>query len=177
MTQYLIGLCIVIACIFAGYSIYTLKHGAPFVPTSRKKVKKMIELATLTTQDTLLDLGSGDGRIVFASAPYVREAIGVEINPVLCYGAKLYGWIFRKKNVTFLAKNFWHISLHDIDVLMMFCIVSEMPKVQEKIIQEMKPGSRIVSNIFSFKGWTPAKESNGVKLYIVPQTKLVDRKA
>lgn len=162
----LIHVVIGISVVFALYSVYALKQGAPFLPTGRRKVKQMIIMAKLQPTDVVMDLGSGDGRIIFAAAPHVSTAIGIEINPILCYTSKLWAYITRKNNVKFFAKNFWNVDISQVDVLMLFCIKDKMSKMQNKIEKEMKPGSRILSNIFSFNHWEPKHEENGIRLYI-----------
>ena len=87
----------VLVGIFEIYSLYAMIKAAPFVPTASNLVGTMVKLAELKSDYNLMDLGSGDGRIVKAAAPLVARAVGVEINPVLYW---LSRWRLRQvKNV------------------------------------------------------------------------------
>ncbi|MBU0660712.1 hypothetical protein KKG22_00865 [Patescibacteria group bacterium] len=157
---------IITAILFVVYGIYATKSGAPFWPTGRKKVKQMIQLAELTKDDVVMDLGSGDGRIVRAAAPYVTRAIGIEINPVLHYWALFLRLCSPyKKQMIFEQTNLWKTDLSEIDVLFLFFMPDKMEKLHQKIKKEMKPGSRIVSNIFQFPGWSIVKKHDMIYVY------------
>lgn len=160
-----------ILLVFALYSIYAMKSAAPFVPSSKTNVAKMLALVHLQKDDTLMDLGSGDGRILFMAAPQVKQAIGIEINPTLYYWSRLRRKIKGLENVVIKREDLWHVSLTDVDVLTLFFILGKMEKLKEKIVREMKPGSRVVSNAFSFPDWEPVAVDGQVKYYIVPEKK------
>ncbi len=151
--------------IFFAYTIYAFFKAAPFVPTSRKNVKKMIELANLKKTDILCDLGSGDGRIIFFAAKSGARCVGVEINPILYYISKLKSKIKRVKNVEIVRKDLWKIDLSEFDVLTLFFIAPKMDKLMKKIKKEMKSGNRIVSYGFQFPNWQYTKKDGKVYLY------------
>jgi len=120
--------------LFAMYSAYILyKNPTPFFPTSRKKIRKMIAFAELKPTDIVMDLGSGDGRIVLMCADSVQQAIGIEINRGLCYWGKMMAVLTNKKNAVFIVQDFWETDISHVDVLMLFCIKSEMAGLKEKI--------------------------------------------
>ncbi len=76
--------------LFFFYQIYTifLQPGAVYYPTTDNSVKEMLKISHLTSKDTLIDLGSGDGRILIAAANLGAKAIGYEINPFLVYKSR-----------------------------------------------------------------------------------------
>jgi len=150
---------------FSIWNVYAIIRGAPFVPSAKKRVETMISVADLQKTDTLLDLGSGDGRIVRRVASLVKEARGIEINPSLALWSKVLNALQHKKNVNIRCADFWHYDLHDIDVLFVYCIDHKMNKLEAKVKKEMKPGARVVSNGFKFSEWKPAKEEGGVCVY------------
>ena len=150
--------------IFEIYSLYALFKAAPFVPTAEERVADMIRLAELKSDDTFMDLGSGDGRIVKAAAPLVAHAIGIEINPILYY---LSRWRLRHiRNAEIRREDLWKTGLSGVDVLAIYFINQKMRQLATKIKQEMKPGARIVSHGFRFPDDWPCEQKNGtVYLY------------
>jgi len=142
--------------------------GAPFEPTVKKRLKKMIEFSNVNKNDKVVDLGSGSGRIVIEFAKKGIESHGYEINPFLV-------WISRKKiKKLFLQdkafihrKNFMKEDLSDYNVVCIFQIGYMMDKLEGKLKKELKKGSRIISNTWEFPNWKSKKQSKGVYLYEV----------
>ncbi len=153
--------------IFTIYSVYAMFKGAPFVPTNNKSVQKMLELSNLKLGEKMIDLGSGDGRIVFAAAKTGAVCLGLEINPVLCYWSKFKCFLKRSKNVKFKRINFWNYHLGEINVMFIYFIPGKMEQLQQKIMQEMKPGSRIISYSFTFPNWQYQAKDGKIYLYKV----------
>jgi len=153
--------------IFAFYSLYALFRGAPFVPTSYKRVKKMLFLAGLKPGEKLIDLGSGDGRIVFLAAKSGAESVGVEINPVLFCWSVLLARLKGLSKAKIIRKNLWDVDLSSFAVLTLFFIPPKMNSLAEKIKREMKPGSRVVSNSFTFPNWQYETKDGNIYLYKV----------
>ncbi len=79
----------VILAVIAVVFIATVLFGAPFVPTHYKQLKKLVKWLDLTNQDVLVDLGSGDGRVLRVFGPQIKQAIGYEINPFLVLWSKI----------------------------------------------------------------------------------------
>jgi len=155
----------ILIALFFGYGIYAFIFGAPFVPTALGYVKKMLKLAALHKSDVLIDLGSGDGRILKKASPYVRQAIGYEINPLLYWWSL---WKLKKySNATVLRSNLWHADISEADVITLYFIPDHMQQLQYKLKRELKPGSRVVSYGFTFPDWQYADNDGKVYLYIV----------
>jgi len=143
--------------------------GAPFVASSRANISKAISLAEIRPQDHVADLGSGDGSILFSAAEAkAGEVVGFEIDPILVATTKRDA---KKKNlenrIRIETKNFWDADLSPFDVVFVFQIPYAMPRLAEKLKRELKPGSRVISNNFRFKDWTPAKQDGDVYLYLI----------
>jgi len=113
----------------------------------------------------MLDLGSGDGRIVRMASKSGALCVGVEISPVLYWWSRMRS--VGMKNVHFLREDLWNMSLSDVDVLTLFFIYPKMGKLKEKIIREMKPGARVISYGFRFPDWKYIENDGKVYLYIV----------
>ncbi|PIZ94217.1 MAG: hypothetical protein COX81_04170 [Candidatus Magasanikbacteria bacterium CG_4_10_14_0_2_um_filter_37_12] len=153
--------------VFFFYTFYAFVKAAPFVPTSNHNVEKIIQIAGLNSTDTMCDLGSGDGRILFLAAKSGAKCVGIEINPILYYFSKFKKLLYRVDNVEIIRQDLWKIDLAQFDVLTLFFIAPKMEKLMKKIKAEMKPGSRVVSYAFRFPNWQPTKEDEKVRLYVV----------
>lgn len=158
---------LIISFTFFFFSLFQNILAAPFVPSSRKKARKMIEAGKLESNDIVFDLGSGDGRIlIMAARKGVKEAVGFELNPIL----NIFGWIkskfYRLKNIAFLTKSLWKADLSQCNKLFIYLLPKTMEKLEKKILDEMKPGSIIISHAFSFKNIEPIEIiDKNIKIY------------
>lgn len=140
--------------------------GAPFESTVKKRVNKMIEFSRVSKNEKIVDLGSGNGKIVIEFAKKGIEAHGYEINPFLVYiSRKRIKKLFLQDKAFIHRKNFMKEDLSDYDVVFIFQIWYMMGKLEKKLKKELKKGSRIVSNTWKFPNWKPRKQSKGVYLY------------
>jgi len=137
--------------------------GAPFVPTGKKNVEKMIKMVDLKPGKVLMDLGSGDGRILIIGAKTGAKCVGVEINPVLYHLSKLR--TIRKDNIEIRREDLWQTNLSQVDVLTIYFINHKMDRLHKKIVSEMKPGSCVISYGFKFPNWQPAEKDGKIYLY------------
>ena len=143
--------------------------GAPYVPTPRKRIKEILELAEVNQDTTSLDLGSGDGRVVRAFAKAgVKKAIGLELNPIIFVFSKLLSFInpsISTKSTEIKFKNIWDYNLKEVDVLTIFFVPTFMDKLEEKILAEMKEGSKIISYRYECKKLKQIKNISKLYLY------------
>ena len=134
------------------------KLDVPFVPTPHDVVEKMLELAAVTKDDLVYDLGCGDGRIVVAAAKkYGCRAVGFDIDPRRIKESREN---VAENQVGPLVKieerNIFQVDLTPANVVTMYLL----PDVNKKLIpqlRKLKPGSRIVSHSFSLEGIEPDK--------------------
>lgn len=162
-----LGILCVIVFIYSFYTAYAMVKGAPFVPTDHEDVKKMIELSGLKKGEKMVDLGSGDGRIIIQAAKTGADCVGIEINPLLYFWSLFRIKINHLKNVTVCRNDLWKINLVDVDVLTLFFIHTKMDRLHFKISKEMKPGSRIITYAFKFPDWKYQTKNDKIYLYIV----------
>lgn len=124
-----------------------------WVPTPEPLVKKMLDIAQLTPNDILIDLGSGDGRTVIAGAKRGARSTGVEFNPKM---VALSRRIAQQEGVgdkaKFIQGDFFEIDFSKATVLTLFLMTDLNLKLRPKIL-EMKPGTRVVSNTFTMGEW------------------------
>jgi SAM-dependent methyltransferase len=126
-----------------------------WVPTPQALVERMLDMAKVTPQDFLMDLGSGDGRTVIAAAKRGLRAQGVEYNPDMVAlsqrNAKEAGVTER---ATFVKADLFETDFSKAQVITMFLLPSINLRLRPKIL-DMRPGTRIVSNSFTMENWQP----------------------
>jgi len=153
--------------IFAIISIISIAKGAPYVPTKKGAVKAMVELSDIKEGDKVIDLGSGDGRIVIAFAKEGIEAHGYEINPILVIISRLRIWRNGlQKNAHIHLKSFWSVDFREFNIVAMFGARHILEELEKKLSTELKSGSRIVSYGFKIPGWKNVAKEDGVILYL-----------
>lgn len=145
---------------------YSVFFGAPYVPTGNERVEAMLRLAGVKPGEKLVDLGSGDGRIVIAAAKAGAIAEGWEISPYLWL---LSTWKIRRAGLQDRAKirlgSYWNERFDDADVVTLFLITMQMPRMERKLREELRSGSRVASYAFPFPRWRHAEKRDGIFLY------------
>ncbi|MGB9609673.1 MAG: SAM-dependent methyltransferase, partial [Bryobacteraceae bacterium] len=132
----------------------------PYVPTTERAVEAMLELARVTKNDIVYDLGCGDGRIVVTAAKkYGARGVGIDINPERIAEARENA----KKNgvehlVKFIEGDLFEADIHEATVVTLFLLSSVNLKLRPKLLAELRPGTRVVSNTFDMGDWKPDRE-------------------
>jgi SAM-dependent methyltransferase len=129
----------------------------PYVPTPQVVVDRMLDLAQVKSGDMLIDLGSGDGRLVIAAA---RErgahGFGVEIDPRL---VKLSNANAQRAGVAdrarFLQEDLFTTDISEANVLTLYLLPDVNLKLRPKILAELAPGARVVSHDYDMGDWKP----------------------
>jgi SAM-dependent methyltransferase len=124
-----------------------------WVPSPQSMVDRMLAMAEVKPGDTVIDLGSGDGRIVIAAAKRGARAIGIEYNPALVAYARRAA---EREGVRaeFLHGDIFQSDFSHATVVTMFLTSELILKLQPRLLT-LKPGTRIVSNTFQAVGWEP----------------------
>jgi predicted RNA methylase len=148
--------------------VWTQFLGAPWVPTSRNMVHKMLDLAEVRPGEIVYDLGCGDGRmIVTAARTYGARAVGIEIDPLRYLWCKgLISVLGLHQQVNLIYGNFFAQDLSQADVITCYLLQETNNKLEKKLMQELKPGARIVSNQFTFPGLNPVGQDGEARLYL-----------
>jgi phospholipid N-methyltransferase len=124
-----------------------------WVPTSQELVNKMLDMAKVTPQDFVMDLGSGDGRTVITAAKRGATAVGIEYNPEMVELSKKSA---EKEGVTsrarFMKADLFETDFSKATVITMFLLPEINVKLRPKILA-LKPGTRVVSNSFTMEDW------------------------
>ncbi len=157
MNLYFLFVILVVLILFFWWIFPLFFHGISWQPIDMKRVKRMLEMAELKPEETLYDLGCGDGRIlIYAAQQYHAKAIGIEINPWLY----VLTWIRifslgLHHRVKVKLKNIHDVSLQNADVITIFLFQNVNDLLRDKFLRELKPGARIVSYVWILKDWEP----------------------
>jgi SAM-dependent methyltransferase len=126
-----------------------------WVPTHPTVVERMLDMAKVTAQDFVVDLGSGDGRNVIAAARRGAKAVGFEYNPDMVeLSRKLAKEAGVADKATFVQGDMYEADFSQATVLALFLLPSNLEKLKDKILA-LKPGTRVVLNTFTISGWEP----------------------
>jgi SAM-dependent methyltransferase len=148
----------------------------PYVPTPNEVVAGMLRLADVKQGDVVYDLGCGDGRIVIAAAQRATNvrAVGVDIDPrriaEATANARRAGVAERTR---FIRQDLFDTDLREASVVTLYLLPSLNVKLRPKLLEELKPGTRIVSHGFDMGDWKPARVARAgnsdIYLWIVPE--------
>ena len=132
---------------------------APYVPTPMNVVNRMLELAKITPDDLVYDLGCGDGRMLIAAAKkYGAKCVGIEIDKDLV----LLAIENAKKEkvdhlITIIHEDALKIDISPASVLAFYLLPEGLRKLKPVFEESLKPGTRLVSHNYPIEGWTPDK--------------------
>lgn len=150
---------------------------SPFVGSKPDNVRRMVELAGLRAGETVMDLGSGDGRIVFAAAQAVPglRGIGVEIDaPLVAKANAAARELGLADRVRFLHGNAFDADLRKVDVIFMWLFPELMRLLRPKILAQAQAGARVVASTWDLGSWpTDAADDIGggvptMRKWVVP---------
>lgn len=132
--------------------------GSPFVKTKSKTLEMILQNADLKPKQEFIDLGCGDGVVVrTAYKKYKIKGIGVDINPLLIYRAKLLNYLQHTSRVKFLKQNIFDADIKTADVIYMFLLPKFLVRLKSKLKNESKKKALIISHGFEIEGWEKYK--------------------
>ena len=161
--------CVGFAMLILGVSQAAAQRGerkrqpdVPYVPTTEEAVRAMLKLADVKKADIVYDLGCGDGRIVIAAAKtYGARGVGIDIDPDRIREAKENAKKAGVENlVRFEENDLFQANFREATVVTLFLLPSINLKLRPKLLQDLKPGTRVVSNTFDMGNWRPEKEQS-----------------
>ena len=164
---------IVLLCVlvFLIWIAWTGTKGAPWIPTPKKNVHSMLELAEVGSSDIVYDLGSGDGRIlIMAAKEFGAKSVGIELDPIRVIWSRFK--IRRARianNARVIKGNLFEINLQDATVVTIYQTLGVNKRLREKLRSELKPGARIVTYRLIIDGLNLSKrdEEGSAYLYII----------
>jgi protein-L-isoaspartate O-methyltransferase len=129
----------------------------PFITTPPEVVERMLHIAGTRADDLVIDLGSGDGRIVIAAAKsYGARGIGIELDGVLVERSIRNAELAKVSDkVRFVQGDVLVADISRATVVTAYLLPALMVQLQPRFIDELAPGTRIVSHAFTMAGWAP----------------------
>ena len=154
-----LSLALFIASAAGAADLQPIKDAGPYVPSPQSVVADMLRYADVGPSDFLIDLGSGDGRIVLTAAKvFGARGFGVEIKEELVeksnLAAKNEGLAERVK---FMKQDLFKTDMSQATVITMYLLPDTVNLLKDKFLNELKPGTRIVSHDYPLTGWIPDK--------------------
>jgi precorrin-6B methylase 2 len=148
----------------------------PYVPTPPEVVERMLDMAQVSPSDFVIDLGSGDGRIAIAAAKRGARAFGVDIDPLRIEeaqeNARRAGLQGMEGKVSFSRQNLFDTRIDEATVLTMYLLSTVNLELRPRVLEELRPGTRVVSHAFSMGDWEPDNHAEvgfrQVYMWIVP---------
>jgi precorrin-6B methylase 2 len=126
----------------------------PYVPTPHEVVAKMLEVTNVGPGDYVIDLGSGDGRIVIAAAERGAVGHGIDLNPKRVEEAETNAMKAGVSDrVIFLEGDLFKADISEATVITMYLLSSVNLKLRPVLLEQLRPGTRIVSHSFSMGEW------------------------
>jgi hypothetical protein len=154
---------IILGVVFMVFA-FAIFFGAPYLPTLKPQITQALDLMDLEKGQTMIELGSGDGRVMLAAAQRGWKVVGYEINPLLV----AFSWLLTiryRKQVTIIWGDYWRKSWPEADGIFVFLLDKYMQKFDEHVWLNCKKPVRVVSFAFKIPGKRIAGKNKGMFLY------------
>jgi ubiquinone/menaquinone biosynthesis C-methylase UbiE len=147
---------------------------APFVPTIDEIAEAILKMAKVTKDDVVYDLGCGDGRVVIMAAKkFGARGVGVDIDPERIRESKENA---RKAGVSdrvkFIQQDLFKTDISKATVVTLYLLPEVNLRLRPKLLKELKPGTRVVSNSFDMGDWEADKKEsvfgNSIYYWVIP---------
>jgi hypothetical protein len=132
------------------------ERDTPYVPTPPDVVERMLDMANIKPGEYLIDLGSGDGRIVVSAAQRGARAYGVDLNPERVKdGVANAAKAGVSDRATFAVKDLFDTDISKADVVTTYLLPLVNMDLRPRLLDEMRPGARLVTHAFHMGDWWP----------------------
>ncbi len=152
---------VLVGALFCGAVFF----GAPYLPTLKPQIHEALDLLDLKPGQIMIELGSGDGRVLRAAAEKGIHVVGYEINPFLVVVSYFVTLKYRKQ-VTIVWGNFWRKKLPKSDAVFVFLLTRYMSKLDSKMKDYSYKPIKVASVAFQIPDKKPAQKKGGVFLYM-----------
>ena len=137
---------------------YAGLRAAPWVPSKKNDIERVIQLAQIQPGQKFYDLGCGDGRILTAAAKKQALSYGIELSLLPYLAAKIRKQFQQERaRITVLYKDFWHTNLSNADIVYFFLTPQIIPKLKQKFEKELQSRTTVISHVWPIDGWKPTK--------------------
>lgn len=133
----------------------------PYVPTPQSVVEQMLDLAEVNSSDYVIDLGSGDGRIVIAAAKRGATGHGIDLDPQRIAEARNNAEKSEVNNrIMFMEQDLFETDFTRASVITMYLLPTINERLRPELLENLEPGTRIVSHSFDMGDWEPDKQKS-----------------
>jgi SAM-dependent methyltransferase len=153
---------IVFVILFVSFGLIVF-IGAPYVPSRKDDSSKLFDDIDLRRGSVVVDLGSGDGKVLIEASKRGMKALGYELNPILYLLSKYRLRKYPKSKVVW--GNYWSADLTKADFVFVFSAAPFMERIYEKLKRELRQGSYVASYGFSFDGVKIYKKIEPINIY------------
>ena len=161
------------ALLLAVMVIVPALFGAPWHPISRRDLKRALDFCDAKAGERLVDLGSGDGRVLIAAAKeYDLIGTGIEIDPIKVWLANLrVRWAGVQDKVKIVQANIFDTDYGEADILFIYLTHQALDRLFPKILEQLKPNVKILCYRFCIQGMTPDKVNADKTLFLYTMNK------
>lgn len=143
---------------------FVIAVGPPYLPTLTKQTEVALAMLSLKEGETLLELGSGDGRVMLAAAKQGIKVVGIELNPILVIASIIVTWKYRKQ-VRVIWGSYWGAPWPRADGIFTFMLPKYMSKLDERVEKWRNKPIKLASFAFAVPNREPTEQRDGVLLY------------
>ena len=159
----------IVVILVLGSMAYAAVSGAPWVPTWKRDITRIINLGQPQKGEVFYELGCGTaGTVISVAEKSGAKGIGVELSFLQFLIAYIRAKLSRS-NVSIKWKKLFKINLADADIIYLFLMPEAYEKLRAKLERELKPGTRVISYVWPIKGWDVVnvdKKSGKQALYL-----------
>lgn len=165
---YVVVLILLISVVFIFFSDFLnfFKGYPPFLPSSKLEINNILSIHNFKKSDNIVDLGSGDARILIRLAKLGVKSVGYETKPLLVFYSRA---LIRVKGYSDMIiihrKNYLNEDLSKHNVFIIYGIARIMPKLESKLLNEAEKGAVVICNKFTFPKTKHAKNIDSTYLY------------
>jgi cyclopropane fatty-acyl-phospholipid synthase-like methyltransferase len=147
---------------------WTHNRGGPWLPSRMEMVHKLLQLADVKPDEVVYDLGCGDGRVlVTAARKYGARAVGIELDPLRFTWCQLLITVLGlRSRVKVIRGDLFKIDVSQADVVFCYLLPNVYPRLEKKLLSELRPGTRVISHTFPFPQVKLSKQDGKARLYI-----------
>lgn len=161
--------------LFQSYQVNAQDLDVPYVPTPNDVLEQMLDMASVGPGDYVIDLGSGDGRIVIAAAKRGAVGHGIDLDPDRIQEANANAEEEGVSDrVMFQQGDIFETDFSDASVITLYLLSSINEKLRPSLLENLRPGTRVVSHSFSMGDWQPDNQvrfaNRSLYFWIIPAT-------
>lgn len=129
---------------------------APYIPTKKEAIRKILKLAGVKKGKKFYELGSGDGRVVMEAARLGADSVGIEQSWLRVLYSRSKATQFKKAH--FIHGNIFSKTYEDTDFIYIYLLLKGVRKLETKLRKELKKGSIVITQTYHFPNWKPFKK-------------------